>query len=113
MVIQERDFDQVRQQLIARRNDLTTRRRRVEHDLARRNEPLVADSSDQAIQLQNDEALQAIWDAAVNEIAAVNKALERLAHGLYGICRNCGEEIGSGRLHAVPHAVTCALCAGK
>lgn len=113
MVTQERDLDQVRQHLIARRDDLTTRRRRVEHDLARGNEPLVADSSDQAIQVQNDEALQAIGDAAVSEIAAINEALGRLEHGLYGICRNCGEEIASGRLQAVTHAVTCALCAGR
>ena len=111
MMTQERDLDRVRQQLIARRGDLSVRRRRVEQDLSRRNEPLVADSSDQAIQLQNDEALQAIWDAAVKEIAAVNEALGRLDRGLYGICRSCGAEIASGRLQAVPHAVTCPRCA--
>lgn len=111
MMIQQRDLDQVRQRLMARRSDLTTRRQRVEHDLARGNEPLVADSSDQAIQVQNDEALQAIGDAAAREIAAINEALGRIEHGSYGICRGCGEQIEPGRLQAVPYAVTCARCA--
>lgn len=112
MAVQQRNLEQFRQRLITRRGDLTVRRRRVEHDLARRNEPLTADSADRAIQVQNDEALQAIGDAAVSEIAAINEALGRWERGLYGICKVCGEEVESERLHAVPHAVTCARCSG-
>ena len=89
------------------------RRRRVDNDLARRNEPLVADSSDQAIQLENDETLQEIGEAARREIDAIDAALERLSQGLYGICRTCGEEIPAARLLVMPHATTCVDCPSR
>jgi DnaK suppressor protein len=101
---------QTHQRLRARRAELLVRRQRVDHDLARGNEPLVADSSDQAIQLQNDETLQEIGDAARREIEAIDRALERMKLGLYGICKACGEQIPAARLRAMPHAVTCVDC---
>ncbi len=57
-------FDRTAQRLRARRDELLIRQRRVDNDLARRNEPLVADFSDQAIQRQNDETLTEIGEAA-------------------------------------------------
>lgn len=102
--------DQTAQRLRVRRAELLTRQRRVDNDLARRNEPLVADSSDQAIQLQNDETLQEIGEAARCEIQAIDEALERLGQGLYGICKVCGDDIPAARLRAIPHATTCVDC---
>lgn len=109
-VSQHHDLTQVRQALLIRRSALLERHQRVEADLQRRNEPLAGDWSDRAIQLQNDEALQAIDDAAQDELAAIEESLQRLGHGLYGICKECGEPIEPGRLQAL-HAVTCAGCA--
>jgi RNA polymerase-binding transcription factor DksA len=102
---------QTRQRLIARRAELTTRRTRVERDLGRQNDPLSADSDDQAIQLQNDETLEAIGAAARDELAAIDAALGRLDAGRYGICAVCGEPIDVARLQAVPYALTCLACA--
>jgi RNA polymerase-binding transcription factor DksA len=72
---------------------------------------LVADFADQAVQVQNDEALAAIGVAASAELLAIDAALHRLQEGLYGICTGCGREIAAMRLQAVPHAVTCGMCA--
>src|SRR5512145_2075749 len=110
MTNDERNLEQIRRDLVARRRDLAARRERVGNDLARRNEPLVGDSADQAIQKQNDETLQALGDAAAAEIAAIDDALARLDRGLYGVCRKCGEPIEPGRLRAIPYAVMCAGC---
>lgn len=110
MSVTEHDLAQVKQALLARRGALIERHERVEADLQRRGEPLVGDWSDRAIQLQNDEALQAIDDAAQDELAAIDEALQRLGRGLYGICKGCGDPIEPGRLRAL-HAVTCASCA--
>jgi RNA polymerase-binding transcription factor DksA len=101
----------IQQQLLKRRGELTERRARVDADLEHGKEPLVADFADQAIQVQNDEALAAIGVAANAEVSAIDAALRRLKEGLYGICRGCGGEIAAARLQAVPHAVTCAACA--
>lgn len=110
MSVPQQDLAQVRQTLLARRHALLQRHERIEADLQRRGEPLVGDWSDRAIQLQNDEALQAIDDAAQDELGAIEEVLQRLDRGLYGICRECGEPIEPGRLRAL-HAATCASCA--
>ncbi len=105
-----KDLVQIKERLLARRADLAHRRGRVELDLERAHEPLVADFSDQAIQRQNDAALQAIGEAADDEIAAIDAALQRLESGHHGICARCQQAIEPERLLAVPHAVICASC---
>lgn len=106
----QQDLGEVKQALLARRRALLERHERVEADLQRRGEPLVGDWSDRAIQLQNDEALHAIDDAAQDELSAIEEVLQRLGRGLYGICKECGEPIEPARLRAL-HAVACASCA--
>lgn len=103
-------LEQVRTRLVARRAELQQRRQRIAGDLSRHHEPLSTDSGDRAIQLENDEPLQAIGNAAQQELEAIDVALDRLAHGLYGVCKTCGEEISTARLAAIPHASTCQHC---
>jgi|SRR5688572_26577524 DnaK suppressor protein len=112
MQVPQHDLGKVREALMVRRRALLERHERVEADLQRRGEPLVGDWSDRAIQLQNDEALQAIDDAAQDELAAIDEVLQRLGRGLYGVCKECGGSIEPGRLRAL-HAVTCAACARR
>ncbi|MCW8193609.1 RNA polymerase-binding protein DksA [Proteobacteria bacterium 005FR1] len=45
-----------------------------------------------------------------DELAQVNEALERIAEGDYGICDECGQEIGFARLTAVPETTHCISC---
>ena len=40
----------------------------------------------------------------------IDEALKRVRAGSYGKCRECGKEIGKGRLEAVPHATLCIDC---
>jgi DnaK suppressor protein len=40
----------------------------------------------------------------------INEALKQLDEGTYGICKECGEEIGEKRLQAVPFALYCLEC---
>lgn len=44
------------------------------------------------------------------EIRATEAALGRLSNGTYGICTECGAEIGVERLRAVPTATRCVRC---
>ena len=101
----------VRKKLTMRRAELSERNQRVDRDLERRNETLSADSPDRAIQLQNDEVLQAIGASASEEIEAIDSALQRMEVGLYGICRLCKKQIPYSRLVATPYATRCATCA--
>jgi DnaK suppressor protein len=40
----------------------------------------------------------------------INKALERLEEGTYGICEECGQQISEKRLQAMPFALYCVDC---
>lgn len=40
----------------------------------------------------------------------INRALERLSAGQYGVCTGCANEIPSERLAALPYAELCVTC---
>ena len=44
------------------------------------------------------------------KVFAIEEALEKIQEGTYGICEECGDEIGSGRLKAMPLAKLCIAC---
>lgn len=46
-------------------------------------------------------------------IKKIKKALERIEDGTYGICEECGEEIGVKRLEARPVATLCIECKAR
>lgn len=106
-------LEQVRTRLLARRAELQQRRRRIDLDLSRQHEPLSKDFDDRAIQLENDEPLQAIGNAAVGELEEIDVALDRMARGLYGVCKVCGHQISAARLAAIPQASICFGCGQK
>lgn len=43
-------------------------------------------------------------------VAAIDKALERIEEGEYGICARCEEPIAERRLEIIPTALYCATC---
>jgi RNA polymerase-binding protein DksA len=43
-------------------------------------------------------------------LSQVERALQRLDNGTYGICENCGNAIGKARLQAFPRATLCVTC---
>nr|WP_137676019.1 TraR/DksA family transcriptional regulator [Parerythrobacter lutipelagi] len=91
-------------QLRARLADLLERAEVIEDDLR---QPLDADSSDQAIDLADDEALEGVDDVLRSEIQQIRYALARIANGTYGSCSVCGKPISPDRLKARPIATRC------
>src|SRR5262249_972777 len=51
--------------------------------------PLPADSEDQAIELENQEALEVIEKTETTEIHQIEAALKRISEGTYGTCALC------------------------
>ena len=88
--------------------ELEDRLSRIESDLG---ETPDADSSERAVQMEDDEALEGQAAIISNDIASVRRALERIEDGSYGECVNCGAEISAGRLEARPEAALCIECA--
>jgi RNA polymerase-binding transcription factor DksA len=46
-------------------------------------------------------------------LVEIGLALERLDAGTYGICVECGREIGAERLQARPASRTCITCVAR
>lgn len=45
-----------------------------------------------------------------NQITEVERALQRINDGAYGVCTNCGKAINPERLRALPYAEFCIDC---
>ena len=71
-------------------SELRTHVTKVDHEL---HKPLPADSEDQAIELENQEALEVIEKTEVTEIHQIEAALKRISEGTYGTCAKCGKPI--------------------
>lgn len=102
------EYTEIANTLKVRMADLMKRAEVIEDDLRH---PLVADFSDQAIDLADDEALEGVDDVLRAEIQQISNALLRIENGTYGTCSNCGADIELDRLTARPIATRCIKCA--
>lgn len=102
------DRDAIAEALAAKRADLAARAARYEEELR---SPLEADFAEQAVDREDDEALDGVEQTLRREIAEVDAALARLRSGDYGFCVRCGEPIAPARLLALPSATECIDCA--
>jgi RNA polymerase-binding transcription factor len=55
--------------------------------------------------------LQALLRAAEVHLGQVERALQRLSDGTYGVCSSCGADIPPERLEVLPTADKCVVCA--
>ncbi len=68
------------------------------------------DPSDRATMESNRNSMLRIRDRERKLIFTIQEALQRLEVGEYGICEECGEEIGIERLKARPVTTLCIEC---
>lgn len=104
------DTNAIEAGLRARLAELTGVIARLQSDLSA---PLDADFSEQATELEGQEALAGIEDAHRAEASQIHAALNRIASGDYGICQTCGCQIPPARLAALPTATRCIACEGN
>jgi DnaK suppressor protein len=64
----------------------------------------IADSATETFMRELDEGL---GENAEHILAEIDAALGRIDNGTYGTCLQCGREIASERLDAVPYATLC------
>jgi RNA polymerase-binding protein DksA len=70
----------------------------------------VHDLADESVAALIADLDQAELSRDLAELRAVEAARKRLAEGAYGICADCGAEIGFERLRAEPAAARCVDC---
>lgn len=65
-----------------------------------------------AAALRSDEQISEVLEAAkARRLVALDHALDRAAHGRFGICDHCGDRIPVARLRALPGSTACIRCA--
>jgi len=102
------DISAIEKVLAEQHKELTDRIEGIDQDFkSGRN----ADSKEQAVEIENEEVLSELLREAKEELAQVNLALQCLKTGHYGTCSECGKEIGSARLKAIPYTTKCINCA--
>jgi RNA polymerase-binding transcription factor DksA len=104
-------FNDIRQRLRSRRDVLRARVTAVEADRRRTGGPLSPDFAEQSVERENDEVLDSLLTTDTAELQRVERALQRLRAGTYGVCVMCHERIEPERLDTVPEAERCARCA--
>lgn len=99
--------------LLERRLELESRLERTHRHIFQKTEPVSANFHEQVIQTENDQLVITLEQDARDEIAQINKALQRLQDGDYLDCAECGKPIGIKRLEAIPYTDRCVACASS
>ena len=96
------------------KQELTERKRDLQEELMRlykeRFADEVQDQGDQASTSTMELLSSSLQDSRVEEYNRINRALNMIEDGTYGICVDCHEPISERRLKSYPNATRCILC---
>ncbi|MCA9153137.1 MAG: TraR/DksA family transcriptional regulator [Pirellulaceae bacterium] len=73
-------------------------------------EQTTGDVIDFALDSAQDEINSQIAEVESRELANIDRALEQMREGRYGICEGCDKGIPMARLQALPYATLCIEC---
>ena len=88
--------------------ELANRLENLSADMSKSHDP---DSSEQAVERENDEVIVQLQNDTKIELQQIRQTLQRLEQGNYRICSKCGEDISAARLLAIPFSTLCINCA--
>lgn len=105
----------LRKQLEAEREELLTQAASLEADAADESwkEPRSDDDAETGSATFERERTMSLARNARQTIVQIDRALERMDAGSYGLCVNCGQPIAHERLEALPQALDCLDCRRK
>ena len=73
-------------------------------------EDLGTDTDENASEVEEYADNLALENTLEKQLMEITEALSRMEKGTYGVCENCGSEIGVERLRAYPAARSCIKC---
>lgn len=103
------DFDKIGRQLLREKLEIL---KNIEGsgNLPLHRNPDRDDLAQDYITLEKELAIKAMEREQLQQI---DKALERLDDGTYGLCQECHEPINPERLEILPYALLCVSCQSK
>ena len=94
--------------LVARRDEL---RKRLGGDLKDlKSGDVVGDAADAAFDAGSGEVNSQLAQLESRELHKIERAIQRLKQGTYGVCEGCARKIPVSRLNALPFSTTCIEC---
>lgn len=108
--MKEKFQEDLKQILLKKQKELTNRMERLRIEASREGEPISADFEEQAVEREGEDVIEEVGRVTQHELAEIRVALERITQGTYGICAECGDNIPTKRLEALPFAMYCTDC---
>jgi len=107
----EGTLDRIKSQLISRKNEiLAVSSSSIKSRLSANDNGEAKDEIDLA-NASSEHWLNTIqYNKRNGELAQIDKALDKIQEGMYGICEECEEPIPEKRLHVRPFATMCVEC---
>lgn len=102
--------------LVREKEDAIKEIARLQEQLREEIEPASAtddDSADAAADIYERGKIISLIANLENKIHSLDRALELVAEGKYGICEKCGDEIPAERLEIMPETTLCVRCASE
>ncbi len=96
--------------LVERRDELTRRLGGELKDLLHRSAGISGDAADLAFDSAGEEVTSQLAELESRELMQIDRAIQRLKHGTYGLCELCQKSIPTSRLNALPFSTTCIHC---
>jgi DnaK suppressor protein len=98
------------EKLRSKRQELTKGYERSKSEAVETSSGGSEDFVDYAVNAYTKEFLLSLSDLDRRTLLRVDEAMARLQRGEFGVCLECGKEIGDKRLHAVPWTPYCITC---
>jgi DnaK suppressor protein len=110
----ERALADFRQVLLTRRQQLLATVRQEWRDLHHQSLDASGDAlgemGDRRVLNAETEVAYELMGSRSHVLAQIDRSLEKIDRGTYGLCEDCGEPIAPRRLSALPFAVRCLGC---
>ena len=107
------EFEDIRQQLIAKREEVLQRVSDLQKDLRNEDNPVEKDFEEQVVQMENEEVLNALDAEGRATLRKIEHALQRIEAGNCDICAACDTRIPIERLRVMPYTELCVDCAAE
>lgn len=111
MIVDKKQLNSAKKQLLERKQELEELLAELYSD---KGEIEVGkDVGDQIQSLSLENLKISLQDTEIEEYNRIQKALEMIEEGSYGICIDCGEPVPAKRLKLYPNATRCLVCQEK
>jgi len=112
--VDKKNADVVKQELQRRRRVILETSRRADAEIDSLRSAERDPEFEEGAQSEHEQfTLSRLSEVQRREILQIDAALARIEAGEYGVCRDCGNDIGARRLSALPYAVLCTECASQ